>query len=103
MKFRILLKSFDNDLINLASQQLRSVLLKTECNITGVVALPTKIKRFCVLRSPHVDKDSREHFELRLYKRFLDLNTDSPAILDLLLKTELPAGISCSLKILENK
>jgi small subunit ribosomal protein S10 len=103
MKFRILLKSFDNELINLASQQLRSVLLKTECNVTGVVALPTKIKRFCVLRSPHVDKDSREHFELRLYKRFLDLNTNSPAILDLLLKTELPAGISCSLKILENK
>jgi small subunit ribosomal protein S10 len=44
-----------------------------------------KIKRFCVLRSPHVDKDSREHFELRLYKRFIDLNTTSPAILDLLL------------------
>jgi len=103
MKFRILLKSFDNELINLASQQLRSVLLKTECNITGVVALPTKIKRFCVLRSPHVDKDSREHFELRLYKRFLDLTTTSPTILDVLLKTELPAGISCSLKILENK
>ena len=100
MKFRILLKSFDNELINLASQQLRSVLLKTECNVTGVVALPTKIKRFCVLRSPHVDKDSREHFELRLYKRFLDLNTNSPAILDLLLKTELPAGVACSLKIL---
>ena len=103
MKFRILLKSFDNELINLASQQLRSVLVKTECNVTGVVALPTKIKRFCVLRSPHVDKDSREHFELRLYKRFLDLTTTSPAILDVLLKTELPAGISCSLKILENK
>ena len=103
MKFRILLKSFDNELINLASQQLRSVLFKTECSVTGVVALPTKIKRFCVLRSPHVDKDSREHFELRLYKRFLDLNTNSPAILDVLLKTELPAGISCSLKILENK
>jgi small subunit ribosomal protein S10 len=58
----------------------------------------TKNKRFCVLRSPHVDKDSREHFELRLYKRFIDLNTTSPAILDLLLKTELPAGVSCSLK-----
>jgi small subunit ribosomal protein S10 len=102
MKFRILLKSFDNDLINVASQQLRLTLLKTECNLKGVVALPTKIKRFCVLRSPHVDKDSREHFELRLYKRFIDLNTTSPSILDLLLKTELPAGVSCSLKILEN-
>jgi small subunit ribosomal protein S10 len=94
MKFRILLRSFDNQLINLASQQLRSILLPTDCNISGVVALPTKIKRFCVLRSPHVDKDSREHFEVRLYKRFIDINTNSPSILDLLLKAELTAGVS---------
>ena len=102
MKFRILLKSFDNELINLASLQLRETLLKTECHINGVVALPTKIKRFCVLRSPHIDKDSREHFELRMYKRFIDIGTSSPSIFDLLLKTELPAGVSCSLKILKN-
>lgn len=103
MKFRIFLKSFDNELINIASQQLRDTLLKTNCELKGIVSLPTKIKRFCVLRSPHIDKDSREHFELRLYKRFIDIGTTSPAILDLLLKTELPAGVSCSLKILENK
>lgn len=103
MKFRILLRSFNNELINLASQQLRSTLLQTECQVNGVVALPTKIKRFCVLRSPHIDKDSREHFEVRLYKRFIDITTDSPSILDLLLKTELPAGVSCSLKIIEQK
>ena len=102
MKFRILLRSFDKDLINLACQQLRSTLIKTECNLAGVVSLPTKIKRFCVLRSPHVDKDSREHFEIRIYKRFLDINTTSPSILDLLLKTELPSGVSCSLKVLQN-
>ena len=102
MKFRILLRSFDNDLINLACQQLRSTLKKTECSLSGVVSLPTKIKRFCVLRSPHVDKDSREHFEIRIYKRFIDINTDSPSILDLLLKTELPSGVSCSLKVLQN-
>ena len=103
MKFRILLRSFDNELINLGSQQLRSTLLKTECKVNGVVALPTKIKRFCVLRSPHIDKDSREHFEVRLYKRFIDVSTNSASILDLLLKTELPAGVSCSLKIIESK
>jgi small subunit ribosomal protein S10 len=102
MKFRILLKSFDNDLINLACQQLRSTLIQTECKLAGVVALPTKIKRFCVLRSPHVDKDSREHFEIRIYKRFIDITTDSPSILDLLLKTELPSGVACSLKIIKN-
>jgi small subunit ribosomal protein S10 len=101
MKFRILLKSFDNELINVACQQLRTSLLKTECNLKGVVSLPIKIKRFCVLRSPHIDKDSREHFEIRVYKRFIDLEANSPAILDLLLKIELPAGIHCSLKMLE--
>jgi len=100
MKFRILLKSFDNDLIELALQQLRSKLLKTEFTLNDVFSLPTKIKRFCVLRSPHIDKDSREHFEIRLYKRFIDVTLLSPSILDLLLKTELPAGVSCSLKII---
>jgi small subunit ribosomal protein S10 len=101
MKFRIFLKSFDNSLISLASQQLRNTLLKTNCELKGTVSLPIKIKRFCVLRSPHIDKDSREHFELRLYKRFIDLDTKSPSVLDVLLKTELPSGIHCSLKILE--
>jgi small subunit ribosomal protein S10 len=103
MKFRIFLRSFDNDLINLASQELREILLKTDCEISGIISLPLKIKRFCVLRSPHIDKDSREHFELRLYKRFVDITINSLSILDLLLKTELPAGVSCSLKILETK
>ena len=74
MKFRILLRSFDNELINLASQTITFCFITTDCKVNGVVALPTKIKRFCVLRSPHVDKDSREHFEVRLYKRFIDIN-----------------------------
>jgi small subunit ribosomal protein S10 len=101
MKFRILLKSFNNDIIKLASEQLRTTLLKTDCELNGVVSLPIKIKRFCVLRSPHIDKDSREHFELRIYKNFLDITTESPSIIDLLLKTEVPAGVSCNLKVLK--
>jgi len=101
MKFRILLKSFNNDLIHQAAEQIHSTLVKTECTLNGLVALPTKIKRFCVLRSPHIDKDSREHFEVRFYKRFIDVTTNSPLLFDLLLKTELPSGIACSLKILE--
>jgi ribosomal protein S10 len=76
MKFRILLRSFDNELINLASQQLRSTLVKTECKLNGTVALPTKIKRFVYYVHPMLIK-TREHFELRLYKRFIDLNTTS--------------------------
>jgi small subunit ribosomal protein S10 len=100
MKFRIFLRSFDNEFINIASEQLSLALKKSDSEISGVVALPIRIKRFCVLRSPHVDKDSREHFELRLYKRFFDIETISPSVLDLLLKIELPSGVSCSLKIL---
>ena len=103
MKFRILLKSFNNDLINKSSNLLHNSLLNTDCKVTGAISLPTRIKRFCVLRSPHIDKDSREHFEIRIYKRFFDITTISPSVLDILLKTELPAGVSCSLKILENK
>jgi small subunit ribosomal protein S10 len=101
MKFRILLKSFDKDLIGLASQQMYESLRKTESIVNGVVKLPKKIKRFCVLRSPHIDKDSREHFEIILHKHLIDLSTTSPVVLENLLKLELPAGLSCSLKMLE--
>jgi small subunit ribosomal protein S10 len=103
MKFRIMLRSFNNDLINSACSSLHGSLLETDCIVSGGVSLPTKIKRFCVLRSPHIDKDSREHFELRLYKRFFDITTSSPLVLDSLLKIELPAGISCSLKIVDKQ
>ena len=102
MKFRILLRSFEKDLINTACQELKETLVKTDCNVAGVISLPTRIKRFCVLRSPHVDKKSREHFELRMYKRFIDLTTESFESLNLLLKTELPSGVSCSLKIIQS-
>lgn len=102
MKFRIILKSFNNELINLACEQLNSVLIKTDCNLTGIVSLPIRIKRFCVLRSPHVDKDSREHFEIRIHKRFIDIKTTTASTIDLILKTELPSGVSSSLKVLQN-
>jgi small subunit ribosomal protein S10 len=101
MKFRILLRSFNNELIQIALEKVRATLLPTECEVKGIVSLPIRIKRFCVLRSPHIDKDSREHFELRLYKKFVDIHTTSSSVLDLLLKTELPSGVACSLKVLE--
>jgi small subunit ribosomal protein S10 len=100
MKIRLVLKSFYNSKINLASNQLQEVCKKTDAIYGGIVALPTRIKRYCVLRSPHIDKDSREHFEVRVYKRFLDLTTDSTLVLDSLLHLELPSGVACSLKII---
>lgn len=101
MKFRLLLKSFDKQLIQVACQQLQQTLQNTECKLNGLVCLPTRIRRFCVLRSPHVDKDSREHFEIRISKRFFDLETDSPEVFRSLLETSFPSGVACSLKVLE--
>ena len=57
MKFRIILKAYKNELLNLAVEQIRHNLLEKNCKISGTISLPTKIKKFCVLRSPHVDKD----------------------------------------------
>ena len=90
MKFRILLKSFNNDLIDLACQQLRTTLLKTDCTVNGVVSLPIKIKRFCVLRSPHVNKDAREHFEIKKYSRLIDIYPIKQDTTNSLLSINLP-------------
>jgi len=98
MKLRIILKAYSNDLVNLACEQLRVAFLATNCEVSGVVSIPTRIKRFCVLRSPHVDKDSREHFEVRFSKRILDINANSASVINTLLKLEMPSGISCSIK-----
>jgi len=103
MKLRVVLKSFNKEAMNLASEELKGLCTKTDSVFGGLVAVPSRIKKYCVLRSPHVDKDSREHFELRLHKRFLDIKTNSPLVLDTLLKLELPSGVACSLKIIEEK
>jgi small subunit ribosomal protein S10 len=101
MKLRIILKAYNNALLHLATEQLRSSLIGRGCNVSGVISLPTRTKRFCVLRSPHVDKDSREHFEIRIAKRFIDISLTDFSKIDSLLNFELPSGISCSMKLIE--
>ncbi len=103
MKFRITLKSFNKNLINQTLNQIVNNLKKNNYKIDNVISLPLKIKRFCVLRSPHVNKDSREHFELKFYKKFLDVEINTLSILDTLLEQEIPAGISCTLKVISKK
>lgn len=100
MKFRIYIKSFNNEKINDVAKKLYKLLVESNCSINGVVSLPTKIRRFCVLRSPHVNKDSREHFEIRLYKKLIDVNTDSLTIFNSLLELEIPSEISTSIELL---
>ncbi len=102
MEIRIILKSFNNEKLINVSENLINILLKNNCKIKGIVSLPNKIKRFCVLRSPHIDKDSREHFEIKIFKRILDFDSNSSIIFDNLLKFEIPAGVSCFLKVVKN-
>jgi small subunit ribosomal protein S10 len=93
-KIRVRLESFNSDLLNSSCQKIVNLLKNTPLNSIGVVSLPTSKRIYCVLRSPHVDKDSREHFEIRVYKRMVEISYDSEVpIFDVLSEADLPAGV----------
>jgi small subunit ribosomal protein S10 len=93
-KIRVRLESFDHQLLVSSCQKMINILENTSLNSIGVVTLPTRKRIYCVLRSPHVDKDSREHFEIRVHKRILEIYYDPEvSIVDLLSKADLPSGV----------
>ena len=93
-KIRVRLESFNHELLTFSCQKIVNLLQNTPLNSIGVVALPTCKRIYCVLRSPHVDKDSREHFEIRIHKRILEIYYDSEVpIFDLLSEADLPSGV----------
>ena len=93
-KIRVRLESFDHELLVFSCQKLVNSLQNTALNSIGVVTLPTRKRIYCVLRSPHIDKDSREHFEIRIHKRILEIYYDLEVpIFDLLSKADLPSGV----------
>jgi small subunit ribosomal protein S10 len=93
-KIRVRLESFNHELLVSSCQKIVKILQNTPLNSIGVVTLPTRKRIYCVLRSPHVDKDSREHFEVRVHKRILEIYYDSEVpIFDILSESDLPAGV----------
>ena len=76
-KIRVRLESFNYELLNSSCQKIINLTEQTHINGTKIIPLPTDKRIYCVLRSPHVDKDSREHFEIRMHKRIIDLNYES--------------------------
>ena len=100
MKVRLLLKSYDQALLKEALEEVANALANSECQVAGAASLPMDISSFCVLRSPHVDKKSREHFEIRTYRKLVDVFVEKPDNLNILLRASLPAGVSCFLKLL---
>ena len=93
-KIRVRLESFNHELLTSSCQKLLKVLETTSLTSFGVIPLPTCKRIYCVLRSPHVNKDSREHFEIRVHKRILDISYNSELpVFDLLSNVNLPSGI----------
>jgi len=100
-KIRVRLESFDHELLISSYEKIVRILQNTLTNSIGLVTLPTCKRIYCVLRSPHVDKDSREHFEIRIHKRILEISYDSEvSIFDLLSEADLPSGVFYHISLL---
>ncbi len=98
-KMRIILKAFDHRILDMSAEHIVEAAERTGARVAGPVPLPTTIKRFCVIRSPHIDKDSREHFELRTHNRLIDILEPTPRTIDSLTRLNVPAGVDISIKL----
>ncbi|RKX26954.1 MAG: 30S ribosomal protein S10 [Candidatus Zixiibacteriota bacterium] len=97
-KIRIRLKAYDHYALDRSTKEIAQTVLRTGARIVGPVPLPTKRTVYTVLRSPHVDKKSREQFETRIHKRLLDIFDSTPQTVDALMKLDLPAGVDVEIK-----
>ncbi len=97
-KIRIVLRAFDHRVLDLSARQIVEAAEQTGAVVAGPVPMPTQRKRFCVIRSPHIDKDSREHFELRTHKRLVDVVEATSGTLEALAKLNVPAGVDVTIK-----
>ena len=98
-KIRIRLKSFDHAVIDQTTSDIVRTAQKTGARVSGPIPLPTRVQRWTVLRSPHVDKKSREQFEIRTHKRLLDIVDPTPQTVDALMKLDLAAGVDVEIKV----
>ena len=98
-RIRIRLKAYDHRLLDQSAAQIVETAQRTGATITGPVPLPTEKNVYCVIRSPFKDKDSREHFEMRIHKRLIDILEPTPKTVDSLMRLELPAGVEVELKL----
>lgn len=97
-KIRIRLKAYDYKLLDQSAGEIVDTAKRTGAKVVGPVPLPTKINKYCVLRSPHIDKKSREQFEIRTHKRLLDILDPTQQTLDALMKLDLSAGVDVEIK-----
>ena len=96
---RIRLKAFDHRVLDQSTGEIVTTAKRTGARVRGPIPLPTRIEKFTVLRSPHVDKKSREQFEIRTHKRLLDIIDPTPQTVDALMKLDLAAGVDVEIKL----
>jgi small subunit ribosomal protein S10 len=96
---RIRLKAYDHRLLDRSVKEIVETTKRTGAKIKGPIPLPTRISKYCVLRSPHVDKKSREQFEMRTHKRLMDIVEPTQNTVDALMKLDLPAGVDVEIKL----
>lgn len=97
-RIRIRLKAYDHSLLDQSANEIVETAKRTGAMVAGPIPLPTKINKYCVLRSPHGDKKSREQFEIRTHKRLLDILEPTQQTLDALMKLDLSAGVDVEIR-----
>ena len=98
-KIRIRLKAFDHRILDQSARQIVDTAERTGAQVVGPVPLPTRIEKFTVIRSPFIDKDSREQFEIRPHKRLIDVVEPGSKTVDQLMRLQLPAGVDIEIKL----
>ncbi|HUO77289.1 MAG TPA: 30S ribosomal protein S10 [Thermodesulfovibrionales bacterium] len=98
-KIRIKLRAYDHRILDQSVKEIVETAQRTGARISGPVPLPTRVSKYTVLRSPHVDKKSREQFEIRTHKRLIDIYDPTPQTVDALMKLELAAGVDVEIKL----
>ena len=98
-KIRIHLKAYDHKLLDQSAEEIVETAKRTGAKVVGPIPLPTVINKYCVLRSPHVDKKSREQFEIRTHKRLLDILEPTQQTVDALMRLDLSAGVDVEIKL----
>ena len=96
---RIRLKAFDHRILDSSTSEIVNTAKRTGAQGRGPIPLPTRIEKYCVLRSPHIDKKSREQFEIRIHKRLLDIIDPTPQTVDALMKLDLAAGVDVEIRL----
>ena len=96
---RVRLRAYDHRVLDQSTKEIVNTAKRTGAQVRGPIPLPTRIEKFCVLRSPHVDKKSREQFEIRTHKRLLDIVDPTPQTIDALMKLDLAAGVDVEIKL----